>query len=64
LIPQQLIDEKQQDEFSLTKDSLSVQRNKEYIDFFGEDKEIEKLVKEIARNKEVGYMCIVMCIYI
>jgi hypothetical protein len=50
-IPQQLIDEKQQNKFSLMGNSLSDQQNKEYINFFGEDEEIKQLIKEITKKK-------------
>jgi hypothetical protein len=37
---------------SFIENTITPQKNKEYVDFFGEDEEIEQLVREIAKNKE------------
>jgi hypothetical protein len=51
-IPQPLSIKEQQSEINTEKINFSIICNKEYLDFFGEDKEFEQLVKEIAKKQE------------
>jgi hypothetical protein len=42
-----LIVEKQNDKLSLIKNSFTGQQNKEYVDFFGEDKKLDNWSKKL-----------------